>query len=117
MATRRSFLTTSGITALAAQRAIGANDRVRIGIIGPGARGTEILKEALACPNVELGYATDIYTARIREVQALVPGVKTALDYRRLLEEKDIDAVLIATPQHLHAEHFTATMEANKHCY
>ena len=101
MSTRRSFLATSGISALAAQRAIGANDRIRIGIIGPGARGQEILKDALAVPNVELVYATDIYTARIREVQAIVPGVKTALDYRRMLDEKDIDAVLIATPQHL----------------
>ena len=117
MSTRRSFLATSGISALAAQRAIGANDRIRIGIIGPGARGQEILKDALAVPNVELVYATDIYTARIREVQAIVPGVKTALDYRRMLDEKDIDAVLIATPQHLHCEHFTATLNANKHCY
>lgn len=117
MSTRRSFLATSGISALAAQRAIGANDRIRIGIIGPGARGQEILKDALAVPNVELVYATDIYTARIREVQAIVPGVKTALDYRRMLDEKDIDAVLIATPQHLHSEHFTATLNANKHCY
>lgn len=117
MSTRRSFLATSGISALAAQRAIGANDRIRIGIIGPGARGQEILKDALAVPNVELAYATDIYTARIREVEALVPGVKTALDYRRMLDEKDIDAVLIATPQHLHCEHFTATLNADKHCY
>ena len=52
-------------------------------------------------PNVELVYATEIYTARIREVEAIVPSVKTALDYRRMLDEKDIDAVLIATPQHL----------------
>ncbi len=117
MSTRRTFLASGSITALAAQRVIGANDRIRLGIIGPGARGQEILKEAIAIPNVEMAYATDIYTERIKEVQALVPGIKTALDYRRLLDEKDIDGVLIATPQHLHAEHFTATMNANKHCY
>jgi predicted dehydrogenase len=117
MANRRSFLTTAGVSALAAQRAVGANDRIRIGIIGPGARGQEILNEALAVPGVELAYAADIYTARLREVEAIVPGVKTAMDHRRLLDEKDIDAVLIATPQHLHCEHFTATIEANKHCY
>jgi predicted dehydrogenase len=117
MASRRSFLASGSVTALAAQRAIGANERIRLGIIGPGARGQEILKEAVAIPNVELGYATDIYTARIREVEALVPGVKTALDYRRMLDEKDIDGVLIATPQHLHCEHFTATLGAGKHCY
>ncbi len=117
MATRRTFLASGSMSALAAQRTIGANDRIRIGIIGPGARGQEILKEALAQPNVELGYATDIYTARLREVEAIAPGVKTAMDYRRLLDEKDIDAVLIATPQHLHCEHFVATLGAGKHCY
>ncbi|MBZ2183346.1 MAG: Gfo/Idh/MocA family oxidoreductase [Bryobacter sp.] len=117
MGTRRSFLASGGVTAFAAQRAIGANERIRLGIIGPGARGQELLKDALAQPNVELGYATDIYTARLREVETIVPGVKTAFDYRRLLEEKNIDAVLIATPQHLHCEHFTATLDAGKHCY
>lgn len=117
MGTRRSFLASGSVTALGAQRAMGANEKIRLGIIGPGARGQEILKEALALPNVELAYAADVYTARLREVEAIAPGVKTALDYRRLLDEKDIDAVLIATPQHLHCEHFTATLDAGKHCY
>lgn len=117
MSSRRSFLATSSVSALAAQRAAGANDRIRLGIIGPGARGTELIKDALAIPGVELAMAADVYTTRLREVEALVPGVKTALDYRRVLDEKDIDAVLIATPQHLHAQHFSATMDANKHCY
>lgn len=117
MNSRRTFLAASGVSALAAQRAVGANDRVRIGIIGPGTRGQEILKEALTIPGVELAMATDIYTARLQEVQAISPGVKTAMDYRRLLDEKDIDAVLIATPQHLHCEHFVASLEAGKHVY
>jgi predicted dehydrogenase len=117
MSTRRSFLATSAGTALAAQRAAGANERIRLGIIGPGARGQEILREALAIPGVELYYAADVYTARLDEVRAIAPNVKTAMDYRRLLDDKDVDAVLIATPQHLHCEHFTATLAANKHCY
>ncbi len=121
MSSRRTFLVNSslstGLTALAAQRASGANDRVRLGIIGPGARGQEILKEALAIPGVELAMAADIYTARLQEVKAIAPNANTVMDHRRLLDEKDIDAVLIATPQHLHCEHFTATMEAGKHCY
>jgi predicted dehydrogenase len=117
MSSRRTFLATGAVSAISAQRAIGANERIRLGIIGPGARGQEILKEAIACSGVELAYATDIYTARLRDVQALVPGVKTALDYRRMLDEKDIDGVLIATPQHLHCEHFTASLGAGKHVY
>lgn len=117
MESRRHFLTATGMTALAAQRVIGANDRIRVGIIGPGARGQELIKDLQTQPNAELAMAADIYTARLKEVAALAPGVKTAMDHRRILDEKDIDAVIIATPQHLHCEHFTATMAAGKHCY
>ena len=60
--TRRTFNAAS-YTAIA-----GANDRIRLGIIGPGARGTELIKEAIAIPGVELAMAADIYTARLREV-------------------------------------------------
>ena len=42
---------------------------------------------------------------------------KTYLDYRHLLDDKSIDAVLIATPQHLHCEHFVAALDAGKHVY
>ena len=96
---------------------LGANERIRIGIIGPGARGTEILQQALACENVECIGAADVYTRRLEDVKKIAPNAKTYLDYRRLLEDKDIDAVLIATPQHLHCEHFTAALDAGKHVY
>ena len=59
----------------------------------------------------------DIYTRRLEEAKQLAPDAKTYLDYRHLLEDKSIDAVLIATPQHLHCEHFTAAMDAGKHVY
>src|SRR5260221_1601263 len=96
---------------------LGANNRIRIGIIGPGARGSEILRQALACPNTECPGAADVYTRRLEDVKRIAPGAKTYLDYRRLLDDKDIDAVLIATPQHLHAECFIAALDAGKHVY
>ena len=102
---------------LAASNVLGANDRIRIGIIGPGARGNEILREALACANVECVGAADIYTRRLEDVKKIAPAAKTYLDYRHLLEDQSIDAVLIATPQHLHAEHFVAALDAGKHVY
>ena len=102
---------------MAASNALGANDRIRIGIIGPGARGSEILRQALECPNVECIGAADVYTRRLEDVKKIAPAAKTYLDYRHLLDDKDIDAVLIATPQHLHAEHFTAALDAGKHVY
>ncbi len=97
--------------------ALGASDRVRIGIIGPGDRGTEILREALGCDNVECVGIADVYTKRLEEGKRIAPAAKTYRDYRALLDDKTIDAVLIATPQHLHAEHFVAALDAGKHVY
>jgi predicted dehydrogenase len=117
---RRNFIGTvaTGLAGtLAPGKASGANERIRIGIIGPGDRGQQILREAVACENVEFVAAADVYTRRLEQAKAIQPEVKTYLDYRYLLEDKSIDAVLIATPQHLHCEHFTAALEAGKHVY
>ena len=94
-----------------------ANDRIRFGLIGGGSRGKEILRAAIKCPNVEAAAVADIYTRRIDEVKAIVPGIATFKDYRALLDDKTIDAVLIATPQHLHAIHFVAAVGAGKDVY
>jgi predicted dehydrogenase len=96
---------------------LGAGDRIRLGIIGPGDRGMQLVREAMACPNTEFVGFADIYTRRLEEAKSVVPTAETYLDYRRLLENQSIDAVLIATPQHLHAEHFIAALEAGKHVY
>ncbi len=120
MQSRRNFIgkVATGLAGtLAASNVLGANDRVRIGIIGPGARGSEILREAVSLPNVECAGAADVYTRRLEEVKTIAPAAKTYLDYRRLLDDRSIDAVLIATPQHLHCEHFTAALDAGKHVY
>jgi predicted dehydrogenase len=120
MQSRRNFIgkvATSLAGTLAASNALGANERIRIGIIGHGARGSEILREALSCANVECGGAADVYTRRLEEARKAAPDAKTYLDYRYLLDDKSIDAVLIATPQHLHCEHFTAALAAGKHVY
>ncbi len=121
MASRRNFLSTvaSGLaTSLAAPASVlGANERVRIGIIGPGSRGQQLMREALACENVDIAAAADVYSRRLEEAKAIAPQAKTFTDYRTLLEDPAIDAVLIATPQHLHCEHFIAALEAGKHVY
>lgn len=120
MDSRRKFLgnVATGLGAsFAPGQVLGANDRIRLGIIGAGARGMEIVKEAIACPNTEFIAFADVYTRALENAKAVAPNAKTYLDYRYLLENKDVDAVLVATPQHLHCEHFTATLEAGKHCY
>ena len=107
----------AGATLAAQHTVLGANDRVRFGIIGFGARGREIVSQAIQCPGTEFVAAADVYTRRLEEAKALNPQVATYMDHRRLLEDKSIDAVLIATPQHLHCEHFVHSLEAGKHVY
>src|SRR5579884_4216193 len=102
---------------LAVPAVLGANERIRFGIIGFGARGSEIVRQAMQCPGTEFAAAADVYTRRLDEAKALNPAVATYMDHRRLLEDKSIDAVLIATPQHLHCEHFVHSIEAGKHVY
>jgi predicted dehydrogenase len=90
---------------------------VRFGIIGAGARGSELLRAALACPNTECTGVADIYARRLEESRAIAPAARQHSDYRHLLEDPAVDAVVIATPQHLHAEHFIAALDAGKHVY
>jgi len=125
MSTRRAFMqkALSGSAALAAyglfpsSRVLGANDRIRIGLIGAGGRGTQIFKAALKCPNVEGVAAADVYTRRLDELKASIPAIQTYRDFRNLLDDKSIDAVLIATPQHLHALNFIPAIQAGKDVY
>ncbi len=121
MDSRRNFIgkVASGLAGAVAVpgTVLGANDRLRLGIIGPGARGLELVREAVGRPNTEFVAVADIYTRRLEDAKAIVPGAKTYLDYRYLLDDKSIDAVIVATPQHLHCEHFVASLEAGKHVY
>ncbi len=125
MSTRREFIGSmvTGAAALASSRSFasnrvsGANDRVRIGLIGAGGRGQEIFKTALKCPNTEAVAVADVFTDRLEQVQKYSPSIKTYRDFRQLLDDKSIDAVLIATPQHLHSLNFVAAIQAGKDIY
>jgi predicted dehydrogenase len=99
------------------QHVLGANDRIRIGLIGAGGRGTQIFKAALQCPNVEAVAAADVYTHRLDALKASIPNLQTHRDFRKLLDDKSIDAVWIATPQHIHALNFVPAIQAGKDVY
>jgi predicted dehydrogenase len=120
MSSRRKFLgqVATGIGGLALPQAVlSANAKVRFGIIGYGARGQEIVRDALNCPNTEFAAVCDIYTEQREKAKTVAPDVNTFIDHRLMLEDKDLDAVLIATPQHLHCEHFVDSIQAGKHVY
>jgi predicted dehydrogenase len=120
--TRRDFvkqvaLGSAALLALPSSRVLGANDRVRVGMIGVGGRGQDLLKQVLAVPNAQLVAIADIYTRRRDEAKHMASAVQTLNDHRRLLEMKDIDAVIVASPLHLHAKHFLDTLDAGKDLY
>ncbi len=125
MSNRRTFLqqaigsaawvAAAGLTS--PSRVLGANDRIRIGLIGAGDRGREIFRAALRCPGVEAVGAADVYTRRLDQAKALAPAIKTYRDFRLMLEDKSLDAVLIATPQHQHALSFVPAIQAGKDVY
>ena len=119
---RRNFLSNVGMGAIAlaatpTMRALGANDRIRIGLIGAGDRGMQDLTDALNQPNIECVAVADTYSRRRDLAKAKVPGIATYDDPMHLLERKDIDAVINATPMHLHAKYFIAALEAGKDLY
>jgi len=121
--TRRSFLknTAAASAAFLAPRlaagVIGANDRVRVAMIGAGARGQELLKQVAAVPGTQVVAIADVYTRRFDEARGVVPAVQTLPDYRRVLDMKDIDGVIVASPLHIHARHFVDTLSAGKDLY
>jgi predicted dehydrogenase len=118
--TRRTFLKQAalGTAALAFPASVlGANDRVRVAMIGVGDRGTALLEQVIAIPNVELVAMADVYSRRRDEAKKKVPGIQTFVDYRRVLDMKDIDGVIVASPLHIHTRHFLETIAAGKDLY
>ncbi len=132
--TRRDFLnhTTAGVTAAGvltatAGQAAGANDRLRIGIIGPGRRGFGTHLKSLAKlrklgRKVDIVAVNDVYTVhrdRATEFIRTETGVepRTYADHRELIAQDDIDAVCIATPDHWHAIQVLDALQAGKHVY
>ncbi|HWQ57252.1 MAG TPA: Gfo/Idh/MocA family oxidoreductase [Bryobacteraceae bacterium] len=112
--TRRTFL-----AAAAASRAriLGANDRVRCGTIGTGGRG-QLLTARFQEMGAEMAAVCDVYEPRVRAgLKQASPGARGYSDYRRLLEDKSLDAVIIATPDHLHATHAVAAAGSGKDIY
>ena len=120
--TRRDFLKQGALGAAALlvyppARVLGANDRVRVGMIGAGGRGQDLLKEAQAVRDLQLVAVADVYSRRRDEASKIAPGIRTFDDHRRMLDMKDLDAVIVASPLHIHARHFVDTLAAGKDLY
>ncbi len=131
---RREFIYTGTAAAAVAARAMdaraysaidGANDRVGLGVIGTGRRATDVCHAFAQDQRVEFRALSDIYDKQVSAFQDRfkdqigdhVAQAKVSVEYQELLANKDIDAVYIATPDHLHVEVATAALGAHKNVY
>jgi predicted dehydrogenase len=143
--TRRAFLVHSaaaaavGLAAPALGAGVNANDKIRVGFIGVGNRGSQLLQGFLAQPDCQVVALCDVYAPYLaRDPQQVDPQIIKSIgegglvprmaehfesevrrftDFRQLLEQKDIDAVVIATPDHWHAIQTIAALQAGKDVY
>ena len=116
---RRSFLKASAATLAASASVLGANDRVQMAVIGTGTRGTQVHGAFLKHKDAAFTAACDVARDRLDQFLKVNPDEKMDAygDYRRVLERKDIDAVLITTPDHWHSPIMVAAVEAGKDVY
>ncbi len=136
---RRSFsksaVTATTVGSLATGRVMGANDQVRLGFIGVGNRGCQLLKAFLPHSDARIVAVCDVYEPylygrydrldprfavlgkRIAQMPKLADDVARVSDFRSILDSKDIDAVVIATPDHWHAIQMIAACKAGKDVY
>ncbi len=123
---RRDFLkntsriATSGAIAVAASsysRVLGANGRINLGLIGAGGRGTSVMGNFQNNPAVQVVAVCDIWGQRVAAAQQKAPGAAPFSDHRQVLARSDIDAVLIATPDHWHCAIAVDALNAGKDVY
>ena len=108
----------AGMAAASVARVRGANDHVRLGIIGTGGRGSYLMTEANKCANIQWVALCDAWDVRRDQAAQIAGGdVEKYGDYRRLLDRKDIDAVIVATWDNLHAQITTDACHAGKDVY
>jgi predicted dehydrogenase len=117
--TRAGVAATLGLRALEAARAAGANDRIRLGVIGTGNRGCQVLQFFLKHPDVEVPMLCDVSRSTVEAANAKFLGGRAEVcgDFRKLLDRQDIDAVLVATPDHWHALQTVMACNAGKDVY
>lgn len=122
---RRDLLKRTGLAAAVAQTMgsnqgarAAANDRVGVGLIGCGNQGTADQRSFMEQPDVEIVALCDVYETNLQRNLKIAGGkAKTYHEYRRLLEDKDVQAVIVATPEHWHALMCIDACDARKDVY
>jgi predicted dehydrogenase len=122
--TRREFLKDSAIAGaallggLAPSRVLGANDRIRLGILGSGHRARYVAGFFKNAPNVDIVAVCDVYgPARAEALKLAGADARSYTNYHEVLDRKDIDAVLIGSPDHWHKQMLVDAVSAGKDAY
>ena len=98
-------------------RVLGANDTIRLGVVGCGGRGRGVMRAFLKNPAVKVSAVCDVYSERIDQALEHATDARGFRDHRKLLDKKDIDAVLVATPDQWHADIVIDAARAGKDIY
>jgi predicted dehydrogenase len=125
---RRDFVKDSTLTAIGtslalssgpfAGRVLGANEKIVVGVIGCGSQGRWNMRDFLRQPDVQIAAVCDVYDANLNQALEMTDGkAATYKDFRKLLERKDIDAVIVATPDHWHAMPMIHACDTGKDVY
>ena len=116
MKSRRTFLgriaATSAATAGRAQ-----SQNLRVGVIGVGWRGSTLMRQIESLDGADVVAIADIFLLRHQEARGIRSAVRVYLDHREMLAVEGLDAVIVTTPPHLHAQHFIDALEAGAHVY
>ncbi|HUQ94906.1 MAG TPA: Gfo/Idh/MocA family oxidoreductase [Bryobacteraceae bacterium] len=113
---RRAFIASAAAPLLIPQSSFGANDRIRYGLIAAGGRG-RYLNRIFTKQGAECGALCDVYEPHLELARKDSPEAKTYLEYREVLERKDIDCVVIASPDHHHCPMLLDALAAGKDVY
>jgi predicted dehydrogenase len=118
---KRATVTTAGVSlamsGLRTRHVLGSNDRIRLGVIGSGKQGVSNMKDFLR-HGVEVAAICDVYQPNLQKgLEAAGGKAKTYTDFRALLDDKEIDVVMIATPDHWHALPCVMACQAGKDVY
>ena len=118
---RRQFLAAAGAVALSAAsygRVLGASERLPLGLIGSGGRGRSLLRSFRKNKDVDVISVCDVYAPHL-ELGLKEAGGKArkGSDYRRVLDDKDVKGVIIATPDHWHYRQLSDALKAEKDVY
>jgi predicted dehydrogenase len=118
---RREFVQTGAaavLTAAAYGQVVGANERISVGFIGFGLIGKRHMLDFQAQPDVRMAAVAEVHRGRLEEARALIGGsVKAHGDFRKILDDREVDAVVISTPDHWHALMTMLACAAGKDVY